>query len=305
MKKILLAVLICLCGSNFAFAENADVSGAWFQTSVNTVTAQVEEKTVSHYWDSYISGGRVVRWFNNETTYEYHTDEEEIFFCFSNVLQTPDGTISATENSPFYTTKTLTGRVVGNNISFSMTSTSHLDIIDSTTEISENCSGTIVPSLGTINCTCSGTYRYTYTYLGSMCDYYTTKTATFTLPVVISYVNKVSLFDTYIFSGPEGTTTSKTADFSYIGVSSKGIVGYYYQLDSNPEVYTTETSVSFEDLAYGPHTFSVAAKDEDDNIDPTPAVWSFTVGESPSPESPNPPLMLRVGNPKIRPSATL
>ncbi len=72
-----------------------------------------------------------------------------------------------------------------------------------------------------------------------------------------------------------------TAIFSFTGtddVTAPGSLQYRYKLDDGPwQGPTANTSVTFDSLGDGPHTFEVAAVDAAGNTDPTPAVRNFNV----------------------------
>jgi pimeloyl-ACP methyl ester carboxylesterase len=286
MRSILLVILVCHFSSDFAFAANANVSGLWAVTSTYPpVTAQVTETLISHSPTGDVT-----------TTRNYTEDVPIGVYSsgFSNVVQFPDGTIYASERGENFT-ETLRGNVATNAIVFSRSFVSHMSTSTdglSTSQdllVGDSCFGTIVPSpglpMGVINCTSSGSYSYSFTSLGPTSEFYLTKTATFAAPLVIQYVNSVAVLDTYIVSGPTGTIHTRNVEFQWIGIDGEGALaaGYYYQMDSEPEVYTTATSKTFSDLSLGEHTFSVAAKDSSGNVDPTPATCTFTVEGSQRP----------------------
>jgi len=377
MKKISLAVLFCLFCSNFAFAGNADVSGWWFQQAGAYVSVVVhyENKTVWH-------------WYGDNNIIYAHWDLSPVGGLFgspSNVIQSSDGSISCVDTSVFGTV-TLTGKVTGHTITFTRSAVNNLD--GPNAEVAnETCTGTITP--GTIDCVCSGSYKYytesftdawdefvsgettysvpvefyitprndsldtimdsgpsgnitqrnvTFTFHGisdesKITGYYysfdsndtvtytTARTVNFnslslgthtfsvvahdeygledSTPATVSFTIISEALDTIIDSGPSGNITQRDVTFTWHGTDgSGGIAGYYYQLDSLTKTYTTAASINFKNLSLGTHTFSVAAKDNESNIDSTPAVRSFTIEESPSPEpglSPEPPIEKEFG----------
>ncbi|WP_318557046.1 Ig-like domain-containing protein [Geobacter anodireducens] len=96
--------------------------------------------------------------------------------------------------------------------------------------------------------------------------------------------------DTSITSGPaEGSYVTPTnITFNWTGTDNlAGPLTYAYQLDSEAwSAFDAATNHTFTTLADGVHTFSVKAKDQAGNEDPTPAVRRFTVdGTAPQPAS--------------------
>ena len=80
--------------------------------------------------------------------------------------------------------------------------------------------------------------------------------------------------DTTITSGPSGTTTNRTATFAFSSSEAGGT--FQCRLDSanfascsSPRIYLL--------LSFASHTFQVRAIDGAGNVDPTPAVRTFTV----------------------------
>jgi VCBS repeat-containing protein len=89
--------------------------------------------------------------------------------------------------------------------------------------------------------------------------------------------------DTSIVTGPPTQTSSSTAAFSVKGADAVGVVGFRYALDNAASwSSTTSTSISFNGLAAGAHTFRVAAFDAAGNVDPTPASYAWTVQSRPT-----------------------
>jgi len=83
--------------------------------------------------------------------------------------------------------------------------------------------------------------------------------------------------DTQISSGPEGTVTSSTATFAFSATEPGSsfectLDGGAYTACSSPRTYTT--------LSDSSHTFTVRATDSAGNVDPTPAVRTWTVSAS-------------------------
>jgi len=93
--------------------------------------------------------------------------------------------------------------------------------------------------------------------------------------------------DTTITGGPaEGSTVcDNTAAFNLSGsddISQTVQLKYQWRLDGGAwSDFSSSTAVSLTNLSKGPHTFEAAAKDEQDNIDITPAVRHFTVALDP------------------------
>ncbi len=56
------------------------------------------------------------------------------------------------------------------------------------------------------------------------------------------------------------------------------VTAYRWILDDGAPEQTTSTSVVLDDVAEGEHTFTVAAVDDDGDVDPSPAVCTFTAG---------------------------
>ncbi len=96
--------------------------------------------------------------------------------------------------------------------------------------------------------------------------------------------------DTSILTGPTGTIDYNNVTFAWTGfddVTPTGDLRYSYKLEPYDTYWlswTTSISTTYTSLPNGDYTFKVKAKDEADNIDPTPAQQSFTVevgGEEP------------------------
>ena len=80
--------------------------------------------------------------------------------------------------------------------------------------------------------------------------------------------------DTTITSGPSGTTTNRTATFAFSSSEAGGtfqcrLDGANFASCSSPRIYSS--------LSFASHTFQVRAIDGVGNVDPTPAVRTFTV----------------------------
>jgi len=83
---------------------------------------------------------------------------------------------------------------------------------------------------------------------------------TFTYAPVVNQPPTVEITD-----GPTGTIDYNDVTFTWSGSDSDGEVsGYYYGLDNaSPDIWTTETTHTFNDVSEGNHTFYVQAKDND------------------------------------------
>ncbi len=83
--------------------------------------------------------------------------------------------------------------------------------------------------------------------------------------------------ETQIESGPAGATTDASPSFAFS--SSEPLSTFECRLDSSEEAaFAPCTSPkAYSALALGAHTFEVRATDAAENIDPTPAIRSFTV----------------------------
>jgi dipeptidyl aminopeptidase/acylaminoacyl peptidase len=86
--------------------------------------------------------------------------------------------------------------------------------------------------------------------------------------------------ETQLVSGPSGPTSDNSPSFSFTGtddVTETGQLQYSTRLDQGTwSAYSSDTSVTLA-VSDGPHTFSVRARDEAGNEDPTSAQRSFTV----------------------------
>jgi hypothetical protein len=84
--------------------------------------------------------------------------------------------------------------------------------------------------------------------------------------------------ETTIQSGPSNPTSSTTAVFTFTCSES----GCTFECRFDGGVWGSCTSPrSYTRLAEGSHTFEVQARDLAGNLDPTPAVWNFTVDTVP------------------------
>jgi subtilisin-like proprotein convertase family protein len=111
--------------------------------------------------------------------------------------------------------------------------------------------------------------------------------------------------DTSISTGPSGTTTSRTASFSF--VSSEGGSRFDCSLDGGPAA-PCESPHTVSDLSEGTHTLRVQALDQADNLDPSPAERSWTVDTTApavSLSSPRPGAFVREAQPQLSGSGGL
>jgi hypothetical protein len=89
--------------------------------------------------------------------------------------------------------------------------------------------------------------------------------------------------DTDIVEGPAAVTRSTDASFVFVG--NQPDTGYFCKLDGDASV-PCRAPYSIDGLAAGAHTFSVMMRDRFGTVDPTPAVYSWTVDSSPLPGPP-------------------
>ncbi|HLC42521.1 MAG TPA: LamG-like jellyroll fold domain-containing protein, partial [Methylomirabilota bacterium] len=87
--------------------------------------------------------------------------------------------------------------------------------------------------------------------------------------------------ETEITSGPTGEISETSATFTWSGSDNRTppeSLIFAYRLDGWAwSVFTSATSATFTNLAAGPHTFEVKARDLAGNEDPTPTQRTFTV----------------------------
>ncbi|WP_420810052.1 adventurous gliding motility protein AgmC [Corallococcus macrosporus] len=93
-------------------------------------------------------------------------------------------------------------------------------------------------------------------------------------PATYSWTVDTTPPDTTIVSGPSGTTTSRGATFDF--ASDESPVTYECSLDGGPFVPCTDPQ-PYTGLGDGEHTLAVYAVDAAGNVDPTPAVRTWTV----------------------------
>jgi hypothetical protein len=93
--------------------------------------------------------------------------------------------------------------------------------------------------------------------------------------------------DTQIISGPEeqAQVCQNSVTFGYVGNDNMTQVAnlqYAWRIDGGEwSEFTSTTSQTLSGLINGPHTFDVAARDTNNNVDPTPAIRHFTVDLNP------------------------
>jgi hypothetical protein len=85
--------------------------------------------------------------------------------------------------------------------------------------------------------------------------------------------------DTHITSGPLGESSDTTAAFTVESVDVLSVVAEFsWQLDAGPwSAFSPQTSIVLRDVPPGAHRLQVIARDRAGNVDPTPAVYTFTV----------------------------
>ncbi|MCZ3389078.1 MAG: Ig-like domain-containing protein [Actinomycetia bacterium] len=93
------------------------------------------------------------------------------------------------------------------------------------------------------------------------------------LPVSSIFVVSASLPDTTISTGPDPLVVTGSADFTF---TSNEPGTFECRIDADPFA-ACDTPKSLNGLSDGDHTFEVRAVDVDANVDPTPAIWYWTV----------------------------
>lgn len=89
--------------------------------------------------------------------------------------------------------------------------------------------------------------------------------------------------ETTFASTPPNPSAGRTATFSFLGtddLTPTNLLEYECRIDSTDDLAWLECASpwSFSNLTTGSHTVQVRAIDEGDNIDPTPATYTWTVG---------------------------
>ncbi len=97
-------------------------------------------------------------------------------------------------------------------------------------------------------------------------------------------MNDLNPPETLIVEYPPAVTTSHNATFTFSAIDDftpPNLHEFECRLDSNdPEIWLECTNPTvFTDLAPGSHTLHVRATDLADNVDPSPAIWTWTVAE--------------------------
>jgi hypothetical protein len=109
--------------------------------------------------------------------------------------------------------------------------------------------------------------------------------------------------ETTITTKPPDPSTSASAVFGYS--SNEAGSSFECALDAAPFAACPATSITFNGLANGPHTFRVRAIDPSKNVDQSPAAYTFSVAVPTGPPPPPPPPTLQtslVGKPLKRTS---
>lgn len=112
--------------------------------------------------------------------------------------------------------------------------------------------------------------------------------------------------ETTIVSKPPDPSSSSTATFTY--KSNEEGSTFECKLDSGPFVGCEATGVTYFGLANGPHSFQVRARDSSDNIDESPAGYSWDVAFvtiEPPPLLPPPLPEIASDSPRAQPPRTI
>ncbi|CAN5588266.1 hypothetical protein BH10ACI3_BH10ACI3_21140 [soil metagenome] len=101
-------------------------------------------------------------------------------------------------------------------------------------------------------------------------------------PASYTWVVDATPPDTTILTNPSNPTNSASANFTFIGNdgTGTGVFSYECSLDGAPFAACT-TPKSFSSLSDGSHTFNVRAIDVVNNVDPTPASYTWVVDTTP------------------------
>ncbi len=136
----------------------------------------------------------------------------------------------------------------------------------------------------------SGAFTFARTPVGPNVTATATNASGNTSMLAASVVVDATPPDTQIVSGPSGVINTTSASFSWTGSDNRtptsGLV-YSNKLDQgNWSAYSSATSTTLTGLSEGSHAFSVQAKDQAGNVDPTPAQQTFTVDTTPADTTP-------------------
>jgi parallel beta-helix repeat protein len=88
--------------------------------------------------------------------------------------------------------------------------------------------------------------------------------------------------DTFVDSGPDAATESTTATFDFSS-DHPGPVTFECLLDDAETFEPCDATTTYSGLAQDEHELQVRARDADGNVDPTPAEWSWEIGDVPPP----------------------
>ena len=80
--------------------------------------------------------------------------------------------------------------------------------------------------------------------------------------------------NTSITSRPPASTGNPTATFRF--TANEAVASFHCRMDKRP-LTACSPGIAYRGLAVGRHTFKVAATDKAGNVDPTSAIYSFTV----------------------------
>jgi len=284
MKRIRLVLILILLFSlfafNFSYAENQVVAGRWTVTYPITPVLH----THSHITEIDNDGSREDRDVNESTNFP--------LYPVLSVEQSPDGTLSGGDYNYDFPGITISnkfsGKIINGTVTFTITYTQRnysVGFFDNTYTLVVNYNGTVLDNA--ITGMVSGTYDSSGETHYSTSTEYVTSTGSID-PVAFTAIIEPPLLNTYItFFQPDGAN-KRNVTIGWSGLSGQTeIVGYYYSLDSGPQNYTTQTSITLTNLELGDHTLSVAAKDSLGRIDSTPAIQEFTIGEEEKPKRPS------------------
>ena len=297
MKRIIFLILfLCLATTCLVYADNTNIYKRW-DIYLGVGPINVHEEKVTFYKD----GRQTI--FSQDTVDLLPTSS----YSFT-VTQYPNGMIFGSYSIPNWISESLLGNVSGNTTVFKINYYAKNDNIHDDwslqkyeDKVTQNFSGTI--SGNAITGTFGGSYYekwevdYKKPDANQVVKTITTTTGTISGTFHVDILNYYpGDLHTTIISGPQGNNNAPNVTFVWKGSGgSGGISGYYYQLDFQQlPVYTTNTSVTFNNLNSSQHTFSVAAVDGAGNIDPAPPLRIFSVdGVTP----PNPSQASQFGQP--------